>query len=158
MPTIIAHHYRPCPPLSPLPTHSVADPNTFQIFLSFCFFLFIYFLSPLFFMNQHSIRFPPLSAIGACSGFKRRGSVRSTPTPGVDGVHFLQRSPGLENQQFRQEKTRRGQWHPNQHLFSLLLFLPIWLQDVRQVGLSHLLTSEIVNDDECFVNFIGRSI
>ena len=24
----------PCPPLPPLPTHSVADPNTFQIFLS----------------------------------------------------------------------------------------------------------------------------
>ena len=25
-----AHHY--CPPLPPLPNHSVADPNTFQIF------------------------------------------------------------------------------------------------------------------------------
>ena len=25
-------HYRPCPPLLPLLTHSVADPNTFQIF------------------------------------------------------------------------------------------------------------------------------
>ena len=27
-----AHHYCPCPPLPPLPTHSAADPNTFQIF------------------------------------------------------------------------------------------------------------------------------
>ena len=29
--TTPAHHY--CPPLPPLPTHSVADPNTFQIFI-----------------------------------------------------------------------------------------------------------------------------
>ena len=27
-----AHYYRPCPPLPPLPTHSVADPYSFQIF------------------------------------------------------------------------------------------------------------------------------
>ena len=27
-----AHYYRSCPLLPPLPTHSVADPNTFQIF------------------------------------------------------------------------------------------------------------------------------
>ena len=32
LPTITAHRYRPCPPLPPLPNHSVADPNTFQIF------------------------------------------------------------------------------------------------------------------------------
>ena len=30
--SIITPHYHPCPPLLPLPTHSVADPNTFQIF------------------------------------------------------------------------------------------------------------------------------
>ena len=28
-----AHHYCPCPQLSPLPTHSVADPFSFQIFV-----------------------------------------------------------------------------------------------------------------------------
>ena len=65
--------YRPCPLLPPLPTHSVADPNTFQIFLFLLLllllFLLLLLLLMLFFLFFFSFSCYSSSCCGGCCTF-----------------------------------------------------------------------------------------
>ena len=61
------------------------------------------------------------TATGTCFGSERCGSGRSIEETRIDGVHFLQRSFSLENQQLCQEKARCNEWNTTQHLLSLFL-------------------------------------